>query len=1554
MRRTTLRSIVVIIFSVLVLFWPSHSRRPQDTSPQGILKQLADAYFQVEPDSKRGALIRMETAKVRAKITQDYPDQLMEAFAQIKTGPNGETYASNYLVHERRLAEHRKKGPSEMLPWTWRGPGNVSGRVRCVVVDASDTTHRTWFVASIGGGIWKTTDAGSNWSFQSPELAALSTTWLVQAPSAPNIFYAATGMGYGRVVELAGSGIWKSIDHGETWFQLESTAGGALLEAVNRIVVDPSNANVLLACTNDSFSHLGTKGGNRKSAIFKSTDGGLSWRVVFDSDATFGTQTDNRVQQLVHHPNNFSRLFATVNEVGVIRSNDAGETWQVVANNMALPADIGNPSGNGFGLAGISVRIEMAIAPTDPDRLYAAVERPRGIADLYMSRNGGDTWLLLPDTGNDPNWFNAFSQSGATGAYTAGWFDNTLAVHPFDPNVVFVGGVNLFRIDVNANNNTRRASQISNWLVSVGLPFVHADHHALVCVPINPASQQFWILDGNDGGVGFSQDGGLNWVQLTGMQTTQFYGVDKQPGSNSYIGGTQDNGTWLSGADPNPQSIWRHVIGGDGFEAVWNDANPNWLLGGSQSGGFARSLDAGQTWQSFSVPALGFQPFITKIASGSPDPDLVFAVGSNGIGRSDNFGMDWTLSTLPGGWIGYRPFDNVEISSIAPQVVWATSRRSIDPPSGLRGGIYVSEDSGLTFREVTSLPNTVDESSGVATHPLDRDTAYLLFSAPGAEKVLMTDDLGQSWQDLSGFAGNAGISSNGFPNVAVFSLLVMPHRPAELWAGTEIGLFVSTDSGTSWSYADNGLPHVAIFQLNIIEDQIVAATQGLGIWSVTIPELLEVQKPTAVINPRIAKLAMHPTGDVLLEIDLRDKYERTQVFVNSQLALDLAANSELEKRQLWLPVVQNGTFTVSLAAHKSGQIYKSAARSIAVFITEPVLQYSNNLDTDTQFTDFQAAGFQRSVPNGFSNGAAHTAHPYATGQDYVLWLKKPIQVQSGQTLIAYRDVVLVEPGTGSGVFGDPQFWDYVIVEASNNGIDWVPLADGYDSRANSNWLNAYNSGTSPDESMYQLHEIDINQTFMPGEVVFVRFRLYSDPAVAGWGWAIDQVSVNGSGQVPAPTRELIYPWVSSNQQFNSILVANNLSEREALVNLTARRASGDEVAIKRTIAPNGFLRESTTSLFEALGEGPGFTVSLASYEDLIYGNWVTQNLDAASGASPSQGVAVVRQDPDFVDQSLLLGYLPTVDGWTSAPVIVNLGDQPTAIALSFYNASGQLVLEDQAAVTQLSPLRPFAAVVSDLVDASENLSVIARGNQPLTGLTFTFNAGAEPAIGNATAFRDTRLLYPWISKNNQFESILVVNNPNAEEAIISLTARRSNGDSAMTQASVPAHGFLEASAGALFSELGDGLGFSVEVESNLELAGRWITYNLQTGTGQSPSQGVAVAIGPQSQARKRLLFPFLPTFGGMTSAPVVVQTDTASASVTLSFFSQEGALILKDQTTLSSLEPLRPFAAVVNSLLPASARDVYVIAESDAPLVGVAFVFNDYAEPAIGNAIPLE
>jgi len=331
--------VVFIAFEILVF----HSNKDITlTGRDAFNKQILELRKLMKENPERENALQAKIDRMFGKLSRkkrlsENPEAFLEGLAAIKTTKEGKTYRAGYKTTELNKARRFLKKPGEILPWIERGPGNVSGRARAILVDPDDPAKNTWFVATVGGGIWKTTDAGQSWQNKTPMLTTLSTTCMAMAASNHDVIYAGTGMGYGRIVDLAGSGIWKSTDRGETWQQLATTANGQLLQAINRIVVDPNNENIVLACSNDGFSYLATKEGERKSGIFRSTDGGASWTQIFDPDPVLGTETDNRIQQIIANPKNFNTLYASVNEVGVIKSTDAGKTRFVSAANFALP-----------------------------------------------------------------------------------------------------------------------------------------------------------------------------------------------------------------------------------------------------------------------------------------------------------------------------------------------------------------------------------------------------------------------------------------------------------------------------------------------------------------------------------------------------------------------------------------------------------------------------------------------------------------------------------------------------------------------------------------------------------------------------------------------------------------------------------------------------------------------------------------------------------------------------------------------------------------------------------------------------------------------------------------------------------------------------------------------------------------------------------------------------------------------------------------------------------------------------------------------------------------
>jgi len=447
------------------------------------------------------------------------------------------------------------------------------------------------------------------------------------------------------------------------------------------------------------------------------------------------------------------------------------------------------------------------------------------------------------------------------------------------------------------------------------IPGLHPDHHNITIIPLGGGN--FKMVEANDGGLAVSNNSGATIKQVpTNYITTQFYGVAKNPTKNEYIGGMQDNGTWRSPSneDASVSSRYLFQIGGDGFECLWHGTNDKLMLGSIYNNAIKRSSTGGTTW----IPASGITkddgPFITRLSASKENPDLVFAVGKTGVYRSTNFGTSFSKKIISTNWVISSTISSshhVEVSLSNGNIVWAGG--GMAKSSGLQ--MQVSTDNGLTFKAVEDFSGVAMNTyiSGLATHPTEDSTAYVLFSLSNAPKVLRTRNLGKSWEDISGF-GIKNESSNGFPDVIVHSLIVMPNNPDIIWVGTDIGIFESVDNGMSWHIANNGLPSVSVYQMKISGDQVVIATHGRGIWSVTIPELLNA--------PFISKFVQVEALNLSLTANLNVAYDSVQVYIDN--AIDsIVKGTSIGANTIPVVVRSGGTYVAYIIGYIGDIPYKS-------------------------------------------------------------------------------------------------------------------------------------------------------------------------------------------------------------------------------------------------------------------------------------------------------------------------------------------------------------------------------------------------------------------------------------------------------------------------------------------------------------------------------------------------------------------------------------------------------------------------------------------------------
>jgi hypothetical protein len=379
-------------------------------------------------------------------------------------------------------------------------------------------------------------------------------------------------------------------------------------------------------------------------------------------------------------------------------------------------------------------------------------------------------------------------------------------------------------------------TRLTRWSDSrTSSTYLHADIHNIQTT--TKTGTPFKMVVASDGGVGYSEDGGFTWINpLRGYNTAQFYGIDRHPTQDQYIGGMQDNGSWYSGSNPSATSDWYNARGGDGFEAVWHSQNPNKIITSMYYNQLYRSQNGGYNWSS--ITSTGSKnvgdtkaPFVTRIGNSPVYPERIFIGGSSGVSKSVNFGQSWQDIDIPALW-SYSGIVQIAVSDANPDVVWAGCKMNAT------SRVFVSTDGGTTFKATNPYQLSLGTLSGLVTHPSRPSTAFALFSFAGTPKILRTDNLGENWYDISGYAGTPA----GFPDVAVYSLLVTDTISGKIWAGTEIGLFITEDNGKSWYYADNGLPAASIWKLRMKGNQVIAATHGRGIWTVNLDEVVSAKE----------------------------------------------------------------------------------------------------------------------------------------------------------------------------------------------------------------------------------------------------------------------------------------------------------------------------------------------------------------------------------------------------------------------------------------------------------------------------------------------------------------------------------------------------------------------------------------------------------------------------------------------------------------------------------------------------------------------------------------
>ncbi|NQW28744.1 MAG: T9SS type A sorting domain-containing protein [Flammeovirgaceae bacterium] len=1012
--------------------------------------------------------------------------------------------------------------------------------------------NSSWDPFTISSGIYKSIDGGISWSKSLTFQNGLIVDMVASDYDNWDIQYAS----------VRHKGIYKSIDGGNTWslkssglnasgrIELSiSTVAAGLIWAVNEdgnVFLSKDGAEtwsqVSEAKDEDNFDVLGGQGSYDNAVLAHPFDsnkvyvGGVN---IWEFTATETSKTNNILEKEDVGTDVF---MSYINFSG----DYSGGTLDVGAVGYANIVNIEVRFGQGTQKAHRFTVSGMGAGVPDANYIYQDyVEVPFQVWDLtndqqlmvsFRDQQEDSTWNLIPalttgpaadqsreylfihliDYAELPD--SAIALNGGQ-TYNRMYFFWPVGVEGFDFDPISLPTSNLKIGKVQRETIIRETFSIAdayrnyegNNSIAQYLPRsedgIHPDHHSFHALNLNQNDSTFNLLSTNDGGIYLSKnskqpghaDKDFEYVSL-GYNTTQLYGADKMPGEDRYIGGTQDNGSFYTpkGTSSSASTNYNFALGGDGFEAIWNNRDGNKIIGSIYFNRFYASTNGGTTWQKASSGiAADDGPFLSRLSNSRRYPDRLFAIGKTGVYVSNDFGNNWKSTNVDSDYWLFTNYNDIKVSMADPKTIWTGGYLSEDYR------IFVSQDAGASFEPTENYSEfNMGNLSGLATHPSDAQTAFALFSIDRFPKILKTSDLGQTWTDISGFDGTSKASTRGFPNVATHTLLCFPNDPDHIWVGTEIGIVESLDGGNSWALLSSNLPLVKIYSMKIQDDQIVLGTYGRGIWSVTLQEV----KENIIFAPNIDLVSIDTEGKTSFLMTYSDTFDSTQIVVNNQVIHTLA-KQELGTRTFTIDNLKiNGLKKIKALAYSNGAEFESVESTQLLYeVFEAKRDFKH--DFNNAYDDFAFQGFSSAYKSGFPDIALHSDHDYPLSTELVTVLKTPIIIGSTNATITFKEVAIVETGETGTVYGDAEFWDYVIVEGSSDGINWIPFLAGYDANAYPEWAQFYNTQKDGTSDLYKDRTIDMLETFEPADIVLIRFRLYSDPGVSAWGWVIDDLYI---------------------------------------------------------------------------------------------------------------------------------------------------------------------------------------------------------------------------------------------------------------------------------------------------------------------------------------------------------------------------------------------------------------------------------------------------------------
>ncbi len=698
----------------------------------------------------------------------------------------------------------------KVLTWQEAGPFNIAGRVTALAVDPRN--HHRVYAGTAAGGVWLCEDTGATgearlWKSIWPRFASQNIGALAIHPDSSEHLICITGEANLVSDSYPGSGVYKSEDSGRTWknafFDPNREQKPGAMTAQTGV---PRRSSAIAYDPNDS-SNCGFGGVTLDDRM---PSGLYLYNHVhgLGPETQWGERSYN-CHSLVFHKAERGMIFAALDGLGacsgIWRRDPKKGIWEQLKHGL--------PQGDRFG------RTTLAAAPSDPDILYAvAADRRKGLLGIFRTGNCGETWHLIGKRFPGERFMS---------------YNNTIAVHPDNPDFVIWGGIYLHR--------TRNRGK--SWERITHGPDVHEDQHALVM----PGGDL--VYSGNDGGVAVSENGGNTWRKLNnGMVNTMFYAVDVAASNGKVFGGgAQDNGTLLTGISLTgidaKEGEFERVLPGDGAWIAIDPSDEENVFGSAQNLLIYRHIK-GQPWTYSPKHWKSIKPRNLAPGEGKQRAAAVLAMeprgrkgrkavwaGSTRLWRTLNNGASWkpVSPNFDGSVISA-----IEIAPANPRVIFAGTTK---------GGIYRSRNGGKTWSEDIAgaeLPNRL--ITGIRTHPRDARTVVVTVASSGASGALLVANSGEEKQKpfshvfQSGDGGHIwrDIDGGALPNVVYYALAFETRPPFRLFVAGDTGVWQSIPNG--WISLGGNLPNVVVSDLkyHAKDHMLVAATYGRGIWKLPL------------------------------------------------------------------------------------------------------------------------------------------------------------------------------------------------------------------------------------------------------------------------------------------------------------------------------------------------------------------------------------------------------------------------------------------------------------------------------------------------------------------------------------------------------------------------------------------------------------------------------------------------------------------------------------------------------------------------------------------------